>query len=338
MNVAAELQTPVPPPTLAFSMRMFAEETASPRTASAFRGIARVLERGGSWAEALSAEGRRLPAFLRGVFAIAERSGSVEQVIGDYLGGTRRTRRAQRSVMGALLYPAFLALAICLLLVAVFGVIVPPFKFMFNDFGIQLPLATKMLIALSDVVGALWPWLLGSFVLGGCALMLMLFSLRLPFSAAGLRLLQAVPILGTASQLAGASSFCMLLAMLVRARIPLPEALRLTAAGLRDSNLHQGSLRLAKEVEKGETAAYAASIMPNFGPRLIALLRHTDNERSFAEILRSHGELFALQAEAHAGIAVMWMQPFLLLLVGVMGGFVVIGLFLPLIQLLNEIS
>ncbi len=321
MSVAVELPTPVPPPSLAFSMRMFAEETASPRTASAFRGIARVLERGGSWAEALSAEGRRLPAFLRGVFAIAQRSGSVEQVIGDYLGGTRRTRRAQRSVMGALLYPAFLALAICLLLVAVFGVIVPPFKFMFNDFGIELPLATKVLITISDVVGALWPWLLGSFVLGGFALLLLLFSLRLPFSAAGLRLLQAVPMIGTASQLAGASDFCMLLAMLVRARIPLPEA-----------------LRLAKEVEKGETAAYAASIMPNFGPRLIALLRHTDNGHSFAEILRSHGELFALQAEAHAGIAVMWMQPFLLPFVGVMGGFVVIGLFFPLIQLLNELT
>ena len=126
--------------------------------------------------------------------------------------------------------------------------------------------------------------------------------------------------------------------MLVRARIPLPEALRLTAKGIRDTNLRAGCVRLAKQVEAGDSAAYAASILPHFGPRLVQLLRHTDHEKSFGSILKAHGELFAIQAEAQSGIAVVWMQPFLLVLVGLLGGLIVISLFMPLIKLLNELS
>jgi len=163
-------------------------------------------------------------------------------------------------------------------------------------------------------------------------------STSLPFTAPIVRTMQSIPIVGTASLLAAASEFCILLGMLVRARIPLPEALRLTAKGLRDPNLRAGCLRLARQVEAGDSPAYAASILPHFGPRLVQLLRHTDHEKSFGEILRAHGELFAIQAEAQAGIAVVWMQPFLLVIVGLLGGLIVISLFMPLIKLLNELS
>jgi type II secretory pathway component PulF len=130
----------------------------------------------------------------------------------------------------------------------------------------------------------------------------------------------------------------MLLGILVKARIPLPDALRLTASGLRDANLRAGCLKLAKQVEGGESPAYAASILPHFRPRLVQLLRHTDHEESFAQILKAHGDLFAIQAETQAGIAVVWMQPFLLVFVGLLGAFIVIGLFFPLIHTLNELS
>jgi len=331
-------RAPEPASSLPFSMRMFAEEAQSPWTAAAYRTIADRLERGATWPEAVRAAGPRLPRFLRGVFAIAERTGSVEQVISEHLGSSRRNRRAQRRVLGALLYPAFLMIAGLSIMLGVFAFIVPTFKAMFIDFGIEVPRMTVVLLAISGVIVATWQWLLAGIAVSLCLIASILISTRLPFAAPMLRLMQAIPIIGTASQLAGASEFCTLLGLLVRARIPLPDALRLTASGLRDSNLRQGCLRLAGKIESGESPAFAASILPNFGPRLVQLLRHTSHERTFAEILRSHGELFAIQAEAQAGIAIVWMQPILLLFVGLLGAFVVIALFMPLIKLLNELS
>jgi len=342
MSLVADLPTSAPPPedtpSLPFSMRMFAEEASSPWTASGFRSIATALEQGSSWNEAVKSAGGRLPEFLRGVFAIAERTGSIEQVIGEYFAGSRRTRRAKRQVLVALLYPAFLALLGLMLLMGVLLFVVPPFREMFNDFGVELPAVTKLMLVLSHLVIVGWPWILGSIVFTLAALVAMLLFTKLPVGAPLVRVLQSIPIVGTASQLAGASEFCILLAMLVKARIPLPDALRLTAAGLQDANLRQGARRLADHVERGESPAYAASILPHFRPRLVQLLRHTEHERTFGEILRSHGELFGIQAEAQSGIAIVWMQPFLLVFVGILGGVVVIGLFMPLIKLLNELS
>ncbi len=335
---SAEISLSSPPPSLAFSMRMFAEESNVPATAAGFRAIASVLENGGSWADAVAAAGRRLPTLLRGVFVIAERSGSVEQAVGDYLAGSRRARRTQRVVFGALLYPALLLIVTGLILLGIFTLIVPPFQPIFEDFGITMPLTTLVLIRTSQVVAVAWPWILGVLLIGGLLLLVAFYTLRLPMSASAVRMLQAIPVLGTASQLAGASDFCLLLSLLVRAQIPLPEALRLVAGGLRDANLRQGSLRLATEIERGESAAYAASVLPNFPPRLVSLMRHAHHERLFSEILRSHGELFALQAESHAGISVMWMQPFMLLAVAIVSATVVFSMFLPLINMMNALS
>jgi type IV pilus assembly protein PilC len=342
MTATADPLTPPPTPesapSLPFTIRMFAEETSSPWTASGFRSIATHLERGDSWQKSVDSAGRRLPRFLRGVFTIAQRSGSIEQVIGDYLAGSRRTRRANRRVIGALLYPGLLLLAAAIMAIGIFTFVIPPFKAMFIDFGMELPAPTKVLVEVSDFVVATWMFILTGMVVVALLLAVMFLTTRLPFSAPFVRLLQSIPILGTASQLAAASEFCILLGMLVRARIPLPEAFRLTAAGLRDANLRVGCQRLARKVEAGESPAYAASILPHFGPRLAQLLRHADHEKTLAEILKAHGELFAIQAEAQAGIAVVWMQPVLLLFVALLGGFVVIALFLPLIRLLNALA
>ncbi|QDT56259.1 Type II secretion system protein F [Caulifigura coniformis] len=337
-DAPAAAPSPGDGPALPFSMQMFAEEASSPWTASAFRTIATRLDQGASWTEAVQSAGRQLPQFLRGVFAVAERSGSIEQVIGEYFAGTRRTRRAKRQVLVALLYPAFLLLACLVLLTGVFLFVVPPFREMFNDFGVELPWMTKLMISMSMIVTKGWPWLVVGLVFMFATLVAMLLFTKLPLAAPLVRVMQAIPIVGTASQLAGASEFCTLLGMLVKARIPLPDALRLTAGGLQDANLRQGCHRLADHVERGESPAYAASILPHFRPRLVQLLRHTEHERSFGEILRSHGELFGIQAEAQSGIAIVWMQPFLLVFVGILGGFVVICLFMPLIKLLNELS
>jgi type II secretory pathway component PulF len=339
VNLVADIAAPeTPAPSLSFSMRMFAEEASRPSMATALRRIADAVDRGDSWVDAVRSAGPRLPKFLRGVFIAAERTGFIEQVIGDYLSGSRRARRARRRVLWALVYPAVLLFLIANMTLGIFTLVVPSFTTLFEDFGIELPVATRLLLTISDVALASWPWLGGLQLVGIVLLIAALMSMRIPFLAPAVRTAQAIPIIGTASQLAAASEFCLLLAMLVRARVPLPEALRLTSGGLRDANLHAGAAWLARDVERGDNAAYAASVLPNFSPRLVQVLRHTSSERSFAQVLKSHGELFALQAEAHAGIAVMWAQPLLLVFVGLVGGFVVIGLFMPIIQLLNSLT
>ncbi len=335
-HVASESSRPVA--SLPFSMRMFAEEASSPGAASAFRRIARALDQGSSWEEAVAQGGRRLPRFLRGTFAVAQATGELDRVVVEYLGTARRLKRARRRVLWAMLYPVILMLGVAILSLAVFTLIVPSFAEIFEDFGVELPAPTMALVAISRVAVMTWPVLLVGLVGGAGLLVAFLTTLRLPFSAPALRAWQRVPVIGSASALAGAAEFSLLLAILVRARVPMPEALRLTAGALRDANLRQGALRLAREVERGEGIGYAASILPNFGPRLSQLLRHQGTPDGLAEILKSHGELFALQAETQSEIAVIWMQPFLLVVVGLMGGFVVVSLFLPLVKLLNELS
>jgi type IV pilus assembly protein PilC len=136
----------------------------------------------------------------------------------------------------------------------------------------------------------------------------------------------------------GLSEFCSLLAILVDNRVPLPEALRLTAAGLTDANLRDGCRRLAERVEEGAPMADAARGMLHFPRTVLSIFRWQSHAQALADGLRSAGELFAVQARVQSNIVGVFLQPLLLLFVVASVGFVVICMFMPLIKLLNELS
>jgi type IV pilus assembly protein PilC len=331
---ATQLNTPT---SLSFTLRMYAEEAGSQSIASALREMSQSLENGATWERAVNSQGR-LPAFLKGVFLIGERSGQLGPLLAEFLFTVRRNRRTHRQIVSVLAYPALLLLAAASIVVCAVLYLIPEFKEIYNDFGISLPGITLVLIYVSDVLLLCWKFLAAGagilFALGIAWLVLP----QIPFGATVTRAFQAIPVVGTASWLAGASEFCSLLAILVRARVPLPEALRLTATAIRDSSMKSATRRLAEAVERGNPIDQAAGRLPEFRRPLIQVLRSAKRGDVFADVLRSHGELFMLQAEAHSRMALVWIEPFLLVLIGFGLAFVVCASFWPLFRLLNELA
>jgi type II secretory pathway component PulF len=325
------------PASLPFTLRMYAEEAGSTRVAAALRDMSRRLENGATWEQAVSNQ-RGLPAFLKGVFLIGERSGQLGPLLAEFLFIVRRNRRTQRQIVTVLAYPALLLLAATAIVLSAVLYLIPEFKGIYNDFGVSLPGITKLLIYFSDSLLLIWKWLaIGAGIVFAMGIAWLLLP-YIPFGATMTRAFQVIPVVGTASWLAGASEFCSLLAILVRARVPLPEALRLTSTAIRDASLRSATRRLAEGVERGKPVDEAAERLPEFRRPLIQVLRSAKRGDVFADVLRSHGELFMLQAEAHSRMALVWIEPFLLVLIGFGLAFIISALFWPLFNLLNELA
>lgn len=323
---------------LPFVLRMFSEEMAPSRTSRALAAMSEQLENGVAWHDALESQKRRLPKYLLGGFAVAQESGRFSKLVAEYLDITRRGRRVRRRVIGTLIYPTAVLAFAGVIFTAYLVFLVPQFKQIFNDFGVQLPGITIWMLNISDVVVGYGKWIMLAVAIGLSLDAAWLFIPRLPLGAHSNRMLQRAPVIGTASWLTAASEFCSLLAILIDAGAPLPQALRLTATALRDSNLRQGSRRLADLIERGYSPADAANGLPNFRPQLVQVLRHSERQSVLAQVLRSHGELFSLQAEAYSRLAVVWLEPVLLIVMGVGIGLGILAVFMPLIKLLNELA
>ena len=237
----------VSPVRLVAGLRACAEETLARREAATLRRLAASLESGDDVESALASD-RHAPHYLRTLIAAGVRTGNIAKVLEEYLHTTRVSRAAWRAVFLSILYPVVMILFAFGVLTFFLTFAMPQFKEIFNDFGVELPSLTVAMIGISEsLVG-----IVGSFVLFLVALLLLYGAhVVLPGRGWRIRLLQAIPLLGTANRMAAAAEFCSRLSVLIECRIPLDEALFVLSSSLRDPNLATVSRQLSARISRG---------------------------------------------------------------------------------------
>ncbi len=317
-------------------LRALSEEAPSRRLRRLLRSMSRELAQGRSPDEVLSGPGRGVPNYLRGLVRAGVQTGQLGAFLEQFLQSLRRRRAAAISYWGMMAYPLLLLPLVFLVGTAVLAWIVPMFGDIFNDFSVNLPDVTVALLTFGSR-----PVVIGIFV--GVPLIVVLIWLVIllgrfvPGHATRLRLFQKIPIIGTPSRMRGLAEFCSLLGLLVSGRIPLPEALQMTASVLNDANLRQGARRLASRVEQGDSLEDAAHGLPQVSRELVNLFRWEPRGDAFGDILLRAGEVYSARSRVQAGLTVMAVQPVVFVGVALFMGCVVIALFLPLVKLLNEL-
>ena len=138
--------------------------------------------------------------------------------------------------------------------------------------------------------------------------------------------------------MAASSEFCSRMAVLIDCRLPLHEALSVTAATLRDPYLAEMTQRLARRAENGESVDSLAQSSPALHHQLANSFRWAKSSEAYADVLRSLAIIFGAQSRSVTSMIAMLMEPFAIAGIGVAVGLIVGALFAPMIQLLNELS
>jgi type IV pilus assembly protein PilC len=284
----------------------------------------------------LSRSDRGLPHYVRGLVRAGVQSGQLGGFLEEFLVAVRRRRTAHQNFWLAMMYPLLLLPVVLLGCALLVSAIVPDFRSIFDDFGVELPYPTFLFLWVGELLS--WRVLaVLTFVLIGGLLVLQAIPWIIG-RATWTRMVQRVPVMGTAARMRGMSEFCSFLGLLVSGRIPLPEALEITAEALQDNNLRSGSRKLAARVTGGESLREGADRLGNFPLELRTLFRWEDRDAAFGQMLRQAGEVFSVRSQIHHGLIAIVVQPLLLLVVAGILGWTVIALYLPLIRLLNELS
>ena len=294
----------------------------------------RVLE-GSSLADALARHPRTFPDYFVASIRAGEQSGRLAEVLAYLADFVEARNVAGRKVRLALLYPTLLATISALMMTLMMVYVVPDIVQVFTSRDADLPLLTRMLIAVSAFVNGYGLILLVLLAIGAY---LVRRELAKPERALAFdRFLTTREPFARFSRKLNAARFAATLATLVQSAVPLLDALNAAAAVVPNRHIRKGMEQVAARVREGDSVSRAmreAAVLPTM---LVAIVASGESSGKLGPALeRAAGELDR-EVEAQLQVLVSLVEPLVLLLMGGMVLLMVMAILMPIIGL-NDLA
>jgi type IV pilus assembly protein PilC len=290
---------------------------------------------GQALSEAFEVHGSLFPGVYTASLLAGEKSGNLEQVIRRYVAYVKVVASVKRRTVSALVYPVVL-LALSLIVVAIIVLrVVPAFSEFYVQFGENLPLSTRFIVALSKFAGTYF----------------FLIAIGLALLAAGVwrwlqrpgererfdRMVLSLPALGTIARKFATSQAARTLATLLSGGIPLVNAIDVAARSIRNQYMAHELRKAAQQVREGRALAVAMSDSGAFPDVAIKMVEVGESTGALQEMLNSLADFFDEEIETSLGRFVTLVEPILLIVMGIVIAGLLLSLYMPLFNLSNAL-
>jgi general secretion pathway protein F len=289
-----------------------------------------VLE-GRRLSEAMGREPASFPPLYRAMVSAGESSGTLPHILERLAELLERQAQVRSKVLSALAYPIILAIVATFVVFALMIFVVPQVVEQFEDVGQELPLLTRIVIALSDFL-ANWWWalllvLIGSVLLAGRALRDE--GLRLRFDRGLLRL----PLIGRLLRDLHAARMARTLSTMVASRLPLLEGLRLTTQTVHNRALRNASADITESIRTGGSLSAALRRAAVFPPLLVYLAASGEASGKLDIMLERAADYLEREFDTFTATALSLLEPAIIVLMGAVVAVIVLSILLPILQL-----
>lgn len=294
-------------------------------------GVRSRVQEGYSFAEALGAARRTFPELLVATVGAGERIGRLEEVLERLAEHFEKRQALRQQVRAALAYPMVLTVFSLAIVSLMLVYVVPQVTPVFVDSGVELPLLTRVLIAVSDFARA-WGWLALLAAAAGCGLLAR--ALRLPAARLQLhRLLLRTPLFGALSRELNSARLMQSLSTLADAGVSVWESLRVAARMLTNLPMRQAALHAAQEVSEGKPAAEALDRDGLFPPLCIQLIASGEASGELHQLLGRAAETQERDLSARINTLTSLLQPVLIMIVGGFVLLIVLSILMPIFEM-----
>ena len=290
---------------------------------------------GSSLSEAFEAHGALFPGVYTASLLAGEKSGNLEQVIRRYVSYVKVVANVKRKTLSALVYPVIL-LALSMVVVSIIMLrVVPAFGAFYSQFGQELPLSTRIIVAMSSFASSyFFPILIVvALVAVGIWQWLQRPGKREWFDRMVLRL----PGLGGIARKFATSQAARTLATLLGGGIPLVNAIDVSARSIRNQYMARELRSAAQQVREGRALALAMSDSGAFPDVAIKMVEVGEATGALQEMLNSLADFYDEEIETNLGRFVTLVEPILLIVMGIVIAGLLLSLYMPLFNLSNAL-
>ena len=279
---------------------------------------------GSPLARAMKAHPHVFPDFYTGMISAGENSGKLTDVLlklADYL---EKELNIRNKVKTALIYPLFMACVSVAIILFLFTFVIPKITKIFEETSASLPFITVILMWISSALKNFW-WLFLAFA--GSAL----YAFR-KIQKKRRDILDALLLKDPTGMLMGLYMlrFTMTMGFLLSGGLPILQAMKLTSAATGNSVLEQRIVSAEDRVSQG---ARLSASLDGFPPTLLQIIATGEQTGQLSQVLIKTSESYESEFDRKLQRAISLLEPSLILIMGLIVGFIVISVLLPIFEL-----
>jgi type IV pilus assembly protein PilC len=294
------------------------------------------VESGLSLADAMRRHPKTFDPLFTNMIAAGEAGGILDTILKRLATYIEKNVKLKSQVKSAMIYPVAVIAIAAIVVTVILWKVIPTFANLFAGLGAELPLPTRVVIAMSNGVVIFMPYIIVALVAAA-------FGFRAYYGTTGGkmnidRIVLKLPILGMLMRKIAVARFCRTLSTLLASGVSILEALDITAKTAGNAVVEASVLTTRKSIERGETIAQPLKETAVFPPMVVQMIGVGEATGALDTMLAKIADFYEEEVDiAIAGLLTLLEPVMIALLGGVVGG-IVIAMYMPIFSLISKLT
>jgi type IV pilus assembly protein PilC len=294
------------------------------------------VESGSNLADSMRKHPKVFNDLYTNMVAAGEAGGILDTILQRLANYIEKAVKLNSQVKSAMIYPVAVISIACIVVAVILWKVIPVFASLFVSLGADLPMPTRIVIALSNFIADFW-WLMAILFVAGW------FAIKKYHGTyKGKRVLDGlllkVPVLGILLRKIAVARFCRTLATLTSSGVPILDGLTITARTAGNSVVEDAIIATRKSVEEGKTISEPLGDTEVFPPMVVQMIAVGEQTGALDTMLSKIADFYEEEVDVAVAGLMKLLEPILIAFLGVAIGGIVIAMYMPMFTLIGQIG
>jgi MSHA biogenesis protein MshG len=304
------------------------QESAAGAMADVIRATRESLESGNALSMSMARQHGVFSPFYIAMVRVGELTGRLDDVFMRLFHHLAFERLMRDQVKSALRYPSFV-LAVMAVAIGVINLfVIPAFQKVFDGFGAELPLMTRILIGFSHLTMVGWPYLLAGGIVAVFGFRAWIATEEGRYVWDRTRL--GLPIAGKIATKATLARFARSFALALKSGVPVVQAMTVVSSTVENAFVGRAVEKMKEGVERGDSLLRTAAASKIFTPVVLQMIAVGEESGTLDEMLTEVADFYQQDVEYELKTLSAQIEPILIVFLGVLVLILALGVFLPI--------
>ena len=318
------------------ALNILIEQCEKPKLREALIGVNGELKRGETLASSMRKRKDVFPNLLTSMIDAGERSGNLDIILKRMADYYEKETKIRGKIKSAMIYPIVLGVVAIIAITFILTFVMPTFVQMFEENNVDLPISTKMVLGTSKMLGK---YGIIIFLILATAIILLgkyLKSEEGQYKLSSINL--KIPVIKKLTQKIIVSRFTRTMGIVSSSGMSLVTSIEIVASVVGNKIAEKELLKVKEKVLKGEGLGDSIMNIKIFPPMLASMVKIGEEAGSLDSILDKTADFYDDELEREIKTATALIEPSMIVLMGIIIGFLLISILTPMFKMYNSIS